>query len=244
MISIDNYANLVTAFSDLLLVSIHTILYEREIYPASLFIPARKYNHPVRQARHPRVCQWIQDAVNACAEELLKCTVDLISINIISATNKPLERFVFDVSRFPIVASSDIHSRFVEAPADASPNDVVSPTIPDSQDVIHQIDLEEQLRAVLTKLSYSSVKLGKLPQDCTFSVSMELKKDSPAPEGNPPAWVTAEYQGAEQARRAVPSSQRAADTARTIPIRSLAMGALALETWVEEAEGKKEFMIS
>ncbi|KAK6352776.1 hypothetical protein TWF696_004778 [Orbilia brochopaga] len=244
MISIDNYANLVTAFSDLLLVSIHVILYEREIYPASLFIAARKYNHPVRQARHPRVCQWIQDAVNACTEELLKCTVDLIAINILSPANKPLERFVFDVSAFPVVAPSDIHSPFVHIPA-AAPNDTTStPTIPDSQDpaAIPHIDIEEQLRAVLTKLSYASVKLGKLPAECTFSVSMELKNDSPAPEGNPPVWIAAEYQGPDKSRRQ--PSQRGAETNRTIPIRSLSLGAMALETWIEEAAGKQELMHS
>ncbi|KAF3915255.1 hypothetical protein ABW20_dc0110510 [Dactylellina cionopaga] len=236
LIPIDTYANLVASFSDLLLVSIHTILFEREIYPSSLFIAARKYNHPVRQARHPRVCQWIQDAVNACAEELLKCTVDLVCINIISPSNTPLERFVFDVSRFPVVAASDIHSPFVQVAGEDYDG---TPVVPDSQD-FHQVDLEEQLRAILTKLSYSSVKLGKLPKDCTFSVSMELKKDSPAPEGNPPAWVAAEYQGNDKTRRPTTNSQRASETNRTIPVRSLAMGALSLETWIEEAEGKRD----
>ncbi|KAJ6263791.1 DNA polymerase zeta processivity subunit [Drechslerella dactyloides] len=250
MITIDNYANLVAAFSDLLLVSIHVILFEREIYPPSLFIAARKYNHPVRQARHPRVCQWIQDAVNACTEELLKCTVDLIAINILSPANKPLERFVFDVSAFPVVAPSDLHSPFVYIPAHDTTTNTGSPTIPDSQDAsvtggISTIDLEEQLRAVLTKLSYASVKLGKLPEECTFSVSMELKKDSPAPEGNPPVWVAAEYQGTTTGpRRQQAPSQRAAETSRTIPVRSLALGAMALETWIEEAVGKQELVRS
>ncbi|KAF3908051.1 hypothetical protein ABW21_db0203268 [Orbilia brochopaga] len=193
MISIDNYANLVAAFGDLLLVSIHVVLFEREIYPSSLFIAARKYNHPVRQARHPRVCQWIQDAVNACTEELLKCTVDLVAINILCPSNKPLERFVFDVSSFPVVAQSDIHSPFVHVPG--GHDTTGTPTIPDSQDpsAIPHVDLEEQLRAVLTKLSYASVKLGKLPADCTFSVSMELKKDSPAPEGVRPIFQSSPF---------------------------------------------------
>ncbi|KAK6540408.1 hypothetical protein TWF694_009206 [Orbilia ellipsospora] len=237
---IDTYANLVASFADLLLVSIHTILYEREIYPSSLFIPARKYNHPVRQARHPRVCQWIQDAVNACSEELLKCTVDLVCVNVISPSNKPLERFVFDVSRFPVVAASDIHSPFVIAPDEDGGS---TPTVPDSQDS-HEVYLEEQLRAILTKLSYSSVKLGKLPKDCTFSVSMELKKDSPAPEGNPPVWIASEYQGVEKTkRRPATNSQKAAETNRTIPVRSLDMGAMALETWIEESEAKRDMEV-
>lgn len=72
----ETFAGLVASFSDFLLVAIHTIIHERQIYPSNLFLAARKYNHPVRQARHPRVCRWIQDAVNACSEELLKVFSD------------------------------------------------------------------------------------------------------------------------------------------------------------------------
>ncbi|EGX47145.1 hypothetical protein AOL_s00097g191 [Orbilia oligospora ATCC 24927] len=225
----DTYANLITSFTDLLLVSIHTILYEREIYPSTLFIPARKYNHPVRQARHPLVCQWIQEAVDACAEELMKCTVDLIAVNIISSTNKPLERFVFDVSRFPVIATTDIHSPFVVTDEDG--NERGSGTL---------ADLEEHMRAVITKLSYSTRKLRKLPKGCTFSVSVELKNEATAPEGNPPVWIAAEYQEDDTPLGRRGTALKTRDTNRTIPVRSLVMGALALETWIEEAEGNKD----
>ncbi|KAF3310354.1 hypothetical protein TWF173_009822 [Orbilia oligospora] len=227
----DTYANLITSFTDLLLVSIHTILYEREIYPSTLFIPARKYNHPVRQARHPLVCQWIQEAVDACAEELMKCTVDLIAVNIISSTNKPLERFVFDVSRFPVIATTDIHSPFVVTDEDGNEGGVGT-----------LADLEEHMRAVITKLSYSTRKLRKLPKGCTFSVSVELKNEATAPEGNPPVWIAAEYQEGDTPLGRRGTALKTRDTNRTIPVRSLVMGALALETWIEEAEGNKDMV--
>lgn len=69
---LDTYHAVVLAFSDFLTVSIHTILYERDIYPQTSFLKARKYNYPVRQSRHPKVCQWIQDAVAAVEVEMLK----------------------------------------------------------------------------------------------------------------------------------------------------------------------------
>lgn len=69
---LDTYHAVVLAFSDFLTVSIHTILYERDIYPRTSFLKARKYNYPVRQSRHPKVCQWIQDAVAAVEVEMLK----------------------------------------------------------------------------------------------------------------------------------------------------------------------------
>lgn len=69
---LDNYQAVVSAFSEFLTVAVHTILYERDIYPRTSFLSARKYNYPVRQNRHPKVCQWIMDAVAAVETELLK----------------------------------------------------------------------------------------------------------------------------------------------------------------------------
>lgn len=69
---LDTYRAVVSAFSDFLTVAIHTILFERDIYPKNSFLRARKYNYPVRQSRHPKVCQWIQDAVAAVEVEMFK----------------------------------------------------------------------------------------------------------------------------------------------------------------------------
>lgn len=69
---LNTYQAVVSAYSDFLTVAIHTILYERNIYPQASFIKARKYNLPVRQSRHPKVCKWIQDAVAAVEAEMLK----------------------------------------------------------------------------------------------------------------------------------------------------------------------------
>lgn len=69
---LDTYQAVVLAFSDFLTVAIHTILYERDVYPRASFLTARKFNYPVRQSRHPKVCKWIQDAVAAVEAEMLK----------------------------------------------------------------------------------------------------------------------------------------------------------------------------
>lgn len=72
---LDTYQAVVSAFSDFLVVAIHTILYERNVYPRNSFLKARKYNFPVRQSRHPKVCKWIQDAVAAVEVEMLKVMI-------------------------------------------------------------------------------------------------------------------------------------------------------------------------
>ncbi|SLM40239.1 DNA-binding HORMA [Lasallia pustulata] len=45
--TLDTYAAIVSTFSDFLTVAIHTILYERNIYPPTSFLSARKYNYPM-----------------------------------------------------------------------------------------------------------------------------------------------------------------------------------------------------
>ena len=69
---LNTYNAVVLAFSDFLTVAIHTILFERNIYPRESFITARKFNCAVKQNRHPKVCKWIQDAVAAVEVEMLK----------------------------------------------------------------------------------------------------------------------------------------------------------------------------
>ena len=75
---LDTYQAVVSAYSDFLTVAIHTILYERNIYPQTSFIKARKYNYPVRQSRHPRLCKWIMDAVASVEAEMLKVLTSLL----------------------------------------------------------------------------------------------------------------------------------------------------------------------
>ena len=81
---LDTYQSVVSAYSDFLTVAIHTILYERNIYPQTSFIKARKYNYPVRQNRHPRLCKWIMDAVASVEVEMLKVQKSLMRVIVIS----------------------------------------------------------------------------------------------------------------------------------------------------------------
>ena len=72
---LDTYHALVVAFTEFLTVAIHLILYERNIYPRESFLKTRKYDFPVQQNRHPKVCKWIMDAVDAVGDEMLKVMI-------------------------------------------------------------------------------------------------------------------------------------------------------------------------
>ncbi|KAK5165351.1 DNA-binding protein [Cryomyces antarcticus] len=227
------YASLISTFTDFLTVAIHTILYERAIYPQTSFLSARKYNYPVRQSRHPKVCQWINDAVSAVEAELLTCSVDRVAIVIYapeSLGNKPLERFMFDVSRFPVVPAGE-----ATTPFERTPGNVV-------------VDLEEQFRATMSKLSVCGTSLKPLPANCTFTVAIELKDDEPdkgrlnAPIGHPQPWVPVQpnLQRSREARK------NGADLGgvKTRPVRAVEAGECVFEMWIEEGKAKQNIAAS
>ncbi|KXT09292.1 hypothetical protein AC579_2862 [Pseudocercospora musae] len=212
------FRTFVTAFTDFLAVAIHTILHQRKIYPDTSFISAKKYNFPVRQNRHPKVCEWINDAVNAVEIELFKGTVERVAVLIYNQHAQPLERVVFDVSRFPLVPSSQSHLPLERVEADAS-HAVILPIV----------DLEEQLRATMSRLSNCASSLSTLPPDCSFTVAIELKAQSEAPVKHPQPWLPAERQSPSH-------GQHSEAHTRTLPVRSVAAGEMMFETWLEELE--------
>lgn len=212
------FRHLTTHFTDFLTTAIHTILYERTIYPQTSFLSARKYNLPVRQNRHPRVCEWINDAVAAVESELLKCTVDMVAVMIYDKKNQPKERYVFDVSRFPVISSADLDIPMVRG----SLNDQDNGALP-------VIDMEEHFRAALTRLASCSSMLGSLPQGCTFTVAIELRRDGLAPVTHPQPWIPAQPPTAEQSSNVVVSAK---------PVRTVAAGEMIFETWIEKVDNE------
>jgi mitotic spindle assembly checkpoint protein MAD2B len=224
-----NYISLVAHFLDFLTVAIHTILYERNIYPRESFISARKYNYPVRQSRHPDLCEWINDAINHLEKQLMLCSVEKVSLIIHSLWNDPLERFVFDLSRFPVLKRQDWYTEFAQ--------DGISET-----DQLNVINIEEQFRAVMARLAYSHRDLEPLPEDCSFNIAIELRDDAEPPITHPQPWIPA-----------VPSLQKETETndhhaqtgsdlggISTTPIRLVDAGPMVFEMWIEESRTKIE----
>jgi mitotic spindle assembly checkpoint protein MAD2B len=231
----NTFAALAASFAEFLTVAIHAIIWERGIYPDASFIRAKKYNTPVRQSRHPKVCEFIQAAVDAVREQLLKGAVQQVCVVIYSPSLQALERFVFDVSKFPVVPKEDHYTQLERDGA----THAISPSV----------DLEEQFRATLSRLMGCGAKLSPLPPDCTFNVAVELKDEADPPIGHPQPWIPAQ-----------PSLQRRAATfdtgsyenrlgsdlggLKSTPIRSIDAGEMVFEMWVEEGIGKADAISS
>ncbi|TKA83645.1 hypothetical protein B0A55_00426 [Friedmanniomyces simplex] len=211
------YRTLVTHFTDFLTVAIHTILHERNIYPRTSFLSARKYNYAVRQSRHPKVCEWINDAIAAVETELLKSAVDRVAVVIYTKDLKPTERYMFDVSRFPAVDPTDLDTRLERRGENGDP-------VP----IVPLADMDEQFRATMGKLTGCRGVLKPLPEGCTFTVAIELKSEGQPPVGHPQPWMPVQPELSET------SGEK--HTRNTVhPVRAVAAGELVFESWIEQA---------
>jgi mitotic spindle assembly checkpoint protein MAD2B len=216
---VPTFRGLVSAFTEFLTVAIHTVLYERSIYPQTSFLTARRYNHPVRQSRHPKVCEWINDAILAVETQLLKGVVSSVAVVIISKDNKIMERFVFDASRFPAILVTDLDTPLERK--DSNGDDVA---------VLPVVDMEEQFRANMSRFTNCQSMLKPLPQGCTFTVAIELKPEGDAPVSHPQPWVPAQAGDTDENGTVPPFT--------TTPLRKVKAGDLVFETWIEEGQDK------
>lgn len=197
----DTYAALTSAIASFLAVSIHQILYLRAVYPQPTFLPVRHFNHPVRQSRHPKVCSWVTDACAAVEAQLLKCSVAAVSVVILSArTNRPLERYTFDMTQIPEVPASDIHTPFERSSSTTTSTTTQpqeQPSMTGSQPHPIPIDLEAQFRAVLARLASACARLTPLPRDEEYTPTLHivLRNNADSPAGvtkEEQLWIAAE----------------------------------------------------
>ncbi|KAF3000256.1 hypothetical protein E8E13_007950 [Curvularia kusanoi] len=112
------YLETLDAFTNFLTAYVHTLLYLRGLYPRTSFVHSRFHNTSAYQSRHPLVCEWIRDAIDAVRHELLDGTVARIAVVIFSYGNSSrdsngtgdvqiMERFMMDVSAFPVIEKED-----------------------------------------------------------------------------------------------------------------------------------------
>ncbi|KAK4940842.1 hypothetical protein LTR10_019114 [Elasticomyces elasticus] len=251
---------LIETITSFLTIATHHILYLRRLYPPVSFLAARAYNYPVRQNRHPQVCQWITDAIPAIRDQLEKNTVEKVSLCIYETTgNQVLERWTFDLRSLPAVAKKDRDIPFenstsgqVPAPAAASE---------DQEDLLTKklnlADLEANFRATLSRISTAAAKLRPLPSDsdkpnapeCSFTLTIEVKDSADRPVGRlekeERQWIAAEpdsfddddQDGANHDR----SKHQETGGPKTHAVRRLETGELRMEVWVEESAAKFEY---
>ncbi|RPB05931.1 DNA-binding protein [Choiromyces venosus 120613-1] len=242
---IPTYPALLTALTDFLTVSVHTILYHRNIYPAEIFVKARKYSFPVYQCRHERVCRWVGDAMRAVGGEIGKANgvwnkkgnVATVSLILLSPGNVALERFVFNLSSFPPMQPDG---------EGGGGGDSLMFQPPDEEDggrrggremdEVTVAGLEAQFRDCMMRLSIAAPDLGKLPEDCTYTIALEMK-ESDAPMNYAEVWAPAEGQGSDGT-----GIRRGGGGAKTTDIRTVEADSICLELSIEETTTKTKMV--
>jgi mitotic spindle assembly checkpoint protein MAD2B len=259
------YLDTLSAFTSFLTAYTHTLLYLRALYPRTSFVTSRFHNTPVHQSRHPLVCEWIRDAVSAVHAELLEGTVSRIGIVIFSnpdsetGSAKIMERYMFDVSTFPVVSRNERNMEIQwEAESDEGSDEERVGRKKGKEkewDANVDVDMSEQFRAALIVLQTRASQLKALPEGCSFNVSMELKDEADVdpPVRHPQPWIPVQPSLQKTGRKAVvrdEEEERQVEAGkneggdlggvRVTPIRSVQAGVFRFETWVEEGRAKFE----
>lgn len=128
----------------------------------------------------------------------------------------PLERFVLDVSQLPSVPDD-----CVDMPLEGQIwNDETSSIIP-------IVDMEECLRAMMSKLEEHCSSLLPLMGECTFTLAMETKAAGALPHSLIQPWLAVAATNNDASSTTSPVIQR--------PIRNVVAGLLILNSWYEMA---------
>lgn len=272
------YLETLSAFTSFLTAYTHTLLYLRSLYPRTSFANSRFHNTSVYQSRHPLVCEWIRDAISAVREELLLGTVSRIAIVVFSyntdaaaktGSAKIMERYMFDVSSFPVVAKNErnVEIEWDDASSDdenANDSETSNPSVRKRRkqkelDRDVDVNLSEQFRAALIALTTRTGQLTPLPPHCSFNISMELKDDADVdpPIRHPQPWIPVQPSLQKTGRKAMVRDEQEEEDeqngkgtkvdegedlggVKVTPIRSVEAGVFRLETWVEEGKAKFE----
>ncbi|KAM0253610.1 hypothetical protein ACHAQJ_007185 [Trichoderma viride] len=245
---------LLSNFTSFLTIAIHSLLYHRNLYPATSFLTARAFNLPVHQSRHPAVCAWINDAVSAISNQLNVGTVRRIVFVVHGAQGKVRERWVFDVERFPAWGTK---SQGASAESDA---DAAAPTShqqheDDEEDdddeeeddavveTLNWADIHEALRGALQRLAYAAQGAEKLPEGCTFTLALELREEAEPPIGHPQPWIPSEPH-LQPPTKQKPFQGESLKGNSTRPVRSVRADPLFFECWLEQGSPDPEVVNS
>lgn len=194
-LTVHQSSHLLISFTHFLTVAIHNILYYRSLYPQTTFLTTRAYNLAVHQSRHPAVCNWIRDAVDAVQAQLILGSVSRIAIVIHASDSGVLERWMIDVAQFPAFqgfkepkeSRRDEVDDGVGGPervmAEAE-EDVLPEEPADNKDGrINWTDVDESFRGAVRRMAFAAEKLRNLPTGCTYTVAVELRDEGEAPIG-------------------------------------------------------------
>jgi mitotic spindle assembly checkpoint protein MAD2B len=115
--------------------------------------------------------------VSAVHDLLLKNTPKRVVVVIYSKEGKVMERYLFDVERFPFVEKGSAWVEFEDGNGDVGEKGNEETEGSGDELKINIVDIEEQLRATICKLDYEGSKKSPLPEGCRYTLAVELRDD-------------------------------------------------------------------
>jgi mitotic spindle assembly checkpoint protein MAD2B len=178
-----------------------------------------------------------------------------------SGAPKIMERYMLDVSSFPVVEKGDrnMEIEWEKEPGFASENEEeAGPARPKDKGKMKEkrldegvdVDLSEQFRAALIMLNTRCSSLAPLPKNCSYNICMELKDEADVdpPLGHPQPWIPVQPSLQMTGRKGAVLEQEGEKRkegedlggVQTTPIRTVEAGVFRFETWIEEGKAKFE----
>ncbi|EAA30805.3 mitotic spindle checkpoint component MAD2 [Neurospora crassa] len=170
--------------------SIHTILFQRGVYPAEDFTTVKKYGLNMLVSADDQVRAYIKRIMSQLHKWMVGSKISKLVIVITDKdTGEHVERWQFDVQIFSKAAQSKTKSQPASATTDdnqnQSPNEnaaastaASTPTPPLDKT---EAEIQAEIAAIFRQITASVTFLPQLSGDCTFNVLVYADADSDVP---------------------------------------------------------------
>ncbi|TLS29321.1 hypothetical protein PpBr36_02153 [Pyricularia pennisetigena] len=162
--------------------SIHTILFQRGVYPAEDFTAVKKYGLNMLVSADDQVKAYIKKIMSQLDRWMVKGKISKLVIVITDKdTGEHVERWQFDVQIFG--GSSKKSKSSSRSAASASAGQENSSAAPDAAQAPEKTEAEIQaeIAAIFRQITASVTFLPQLAGDCTFNVLVYADADSEVP---------------------------------------------------------------
>ncbi|WYZ42127.1 hypothetical protein EsH8_V_001022 [Colletotrichum jinshuiense] len=163
--------------------SIHTILFQRGVYPAEDFSAVKKYGLNMLVSSDDQVRAYIKKIMGQLDRWMLRGKISKLVIVITDKdTGEHVERWQFDVEIFgkPAKSKSSKSKSSSSKPSDqenASPSDPAAAAAPEKTEQ----EIQAEIAAIFRQITASVTFLPQLSGDCTFNVLVYADADSEVP---------------------------------------------------------------
>ncbi|KAE8746423.1 hypothetical protein FOCC_FOCC006918 [Frankliniella occidentalis] len=176
--------DIVDILVEFLEVSIHHLLFLRNLYPPSIFVLRKMYNIPVQVSQHPGLNQYIIETLRSAKALLRSSHLKCLSVCFYSDNEIPIERFVFDIL--------SIHENF---------------RIDHDFSDTYLVKLRDGFRAFCLKVA--AIDMKPLTENCSFQIHLQTTEQGSQALANDPAFEGFPWIELEATEKEIPDPQLA-----------------------------------